>query len=58
VQHRTAEHADERVRAKLEGGDDAEVPSAAAERPEQVGLAIGVDDGDATVRENWRVPTE
>ena len=46
MQHRTGEDAGDRIRAVLERGHDAEVAAAAAERPEQVAIAVlaGGDD--------------
>jgi hypothetical protein len=37
------------VQAQLEGGDDAEVAAAAAQRPEQVGVLVGRGADSAAV---------
>ena len=49
VQHRTAVDRPDVVQGELERGDDAEVPAAAAQRPEQVLVLVLARDEDAAV---------
>ena len=52
VQHRPGEDCRDRMAPERERRDDAEVPAAATQRPEEVGLAFGVGLDDRTVGED------
>ncbi len=49
-QQHAADHGVERMQGEQEPGRDAEVPAAAADRPEQVGFVLGVDAVELAVR--------
>ena len=54
VDHRPREDVRERMAAERERGDDSEVAAAAADRPEEIRLALGVGLDDRAVGEHDR----